>query len=159
VAEALTPAARLALQAWVRDGGTLLGWRRPGVDVASAAGLTAVTAADPPPGFQVAGASLRIALDASDPVAWGEQAEGWAFDTGDPVLAANGAPTAAAYPGNDRFHAAGYTVGADALRGTAAVTDERQGSGRVVLFSFDPAFRGYVEGTERLVANALLAPG
>jgi NTE family protein len=53
---------------------------------------------------------------------------------------------------------AGYAQGTAPLHGTAAVLDEPAGAGRTVLFAFDPAFRGYVEGTERLVANALLAP-
>jgi dihydroflavonol-4-reductase len=65
---------------------------------------------------------------------------------------------AAAYPAGPRFRVSGYTVGVGALEGSAAATDERAGAGRVVLFSFDPAFRGYAEGTERLLANALLAP-
>lgn len=154
----LSPLALARLQAWVRGGGTLVGWRGRGVAVARAAGVTAVATTPAPASYQIPGAQLRIALDPRDPVALGESPTGWAFDQGDPILAANGAPAAAAYPADGSFFVSGYTSGADVLRGTAAITDELVGSGRVVLFAFDPAFRDYTEGTERLVGNALLAP-
>ncbi|MDG4757465.1 M14 family zinc carboxypeptidase [Micromonospora sp. WMMD710] len=56
------------------------------------------------------------------------------------------------------FWANGYTVGADALKGTAAVVDEPTGAGRAVLFAFNPLFRAYNENGLHLVANALLYP-
>ncbi len=155
---ALSAPAALALGAWVRSGGELVGVRRQGVDVARAAGLTAVTAIPAPEGFKVAGAALRVTLDPADPVAWGEAGESYTFVVDDPILDAHGARVVARYPANGRFHVSGYSNGADVLRGTAAATDELVGAGRVVLFAFDPAFRGYVESTERLVGNALLAP-
>jgi hypothetical protein len=155
---AINPHGLAALAAWVRGGGTLIGWQQQGVALARAAGVTAVTAVDPPPTLQVAGVLLRDALDDSDPVAWGEDASGFTFDTSDPLLSANGAPVVARYPSGSDFFVSGYAAGTGVLRGTVAATDEHVGAGRVVLFAFDPAFRGYAEGTERLVANALLAP-
>jgi hypothetical protein len=157
-ASQLSVGALAGIQAWVRAGGTLIGWRGRGLAVAQAAGVTAVREAPTPAGLQVPGAELRVAFDDSDPVALGEEPEGYAFNTGDPVLAANGARVVAAYPTGARFFVSGYTTGTGALQGTAAATDEVVGAGRVVLFAFDPAFRGYTDGTERLVANALLAP-
>src|SRR5206468_12560269 len=100
--------------------------------------------------------SLHDALPIS--VAWGERAGGFVFATGDPVLHAAGGTVVARYPTGSAFFAGGYAQATGALHGTAAVLDEPFGAGRTVLFAFDPVFRGYVEGTERLVANALLAP-
>ena len=154
----LTPAAAAALATWVRAGGTLVAWRKQGLDVARAAGVTAVAQRAAPGDFQAGGVLVRTTLDPSDPVAWGEDAEGFAFDVNDPILDAHGAPVVARYPAAARAWISGYTVGASALADSAAATDERVGAGRVVLFAFDPAFRGYAEGTERLLANALLAP-
>ena len=74
------------------------------------------------------------------------------------MLHASGGTVVARYPAGSAFFAGGYARDTGPLRGTAAVLDEPVGAGRTVLFAFDPAFRGYVEGTERLVANALLAP-
>jgi hypothetical protein len=44
------------------------------------------------------------------------------------------------------------------LNGTPALVDAAFGAGRVALFASDPSFRGYAEGGQRLLANALLAP-
>jgi hypothetical protein len=74
------------------------------------------------------------------------------------VLSASGGTVVARYGAGATFFAGGYAAGTGPLQGTAAVLDEPVGAGRAVLFAFDPVFRGYVEGTERLVGNALLAP-
>jgi hypothetical protein len=146
-----------ALQAWVRNGGTYIGFRSEGITLAQSAGITAATAS-PPTDAQMPGVSLAVTLNPHDPVAWGERARGFVFATGDPVLHASGGTVVARYPSGSAFFAGGYAHDTGRLHGTAAVLDEPTGAGRTVLFSFDPAFRGYVEGTERLVANALLAP-
>ena len=146
-----------ALQSWVRNGGTYIGFRGAGIELAQSAGITTATAspaADP----QMPGVSLGVALDPDDPVAWGERTSGFVFAGGDPVLHPSGGTVVARYPSGSAFFAGGYAEGTAALHGTAAALDEPTGAGRTVLFAFDPVFRGYVEGTERLVANALLAP-
>jgi hypothetical protein len=154
----LSTAALAAVQAWVRAGGTLVGWRSRGLAVAQAASVTAVQMARQPRNFQVPGIAVRVALDPTDPVAAGEASESWVFNTGDPVLDARGARVVASYPPGERFFVSGYATGTDGLRGTPTATDESVNRGRVVLFAFDPVFRGYVEATQRLVGNALLAP-
>ncbi len=46
------------------------------------------------------------------------------------------------------------------LRNTAFATVERIGAGQLILFADDPVFRGYFEGSSRLLLNAiLLGPG
>jgi hypothetical protein len=154
-----TPSAAglAALQAWVRGGGTYIGVRGEGIALAQSAAITTATAS-PPADAQLPGVSLAVQLDPGDPVAWGERTGGFAFATGDPVLHASGGTVVARYPSGSAFFAGGHAEGTAALHGTAAVLDEPTGAGRTVLFTFDPVFRGYVEGTERLVANALLAP-
>jgi hypothetical protein len=152
-----TGAALAALQAWVRAGGTYLGIRGQGIALAQSAAITTATAS-PPTDAQMPGVSLGVQLDPGAPVAWGERASGFAFATGDPVLSASGGTVVARYGAGATFFAGGYAADTGPLQGTAAVIDESIGAGRTVLFAFDPVFRGYVEGTERLVANALLAP-
>jgi hypothetical protein len=154
----VSPPALLALQAWVRAGGTYVGVRGAGVAVAEAAGLTSARLAPPSLALKVPGASLGVLLDDGDPVAWGMGRAGFAFNNGDPVLAAGGAHAVARYPGADGFFVSGYAEGTSALHGTPALLREGLGAGHVVLFAFDPAFRAYAEGTQRLLANALLIP-
>jgi hypothetical protein len=143
--------------AFVRGGGTYVGWRARGITLAAAAGVTSAAANDAG-GLRVAGAAIRIELDTADPVAWGFTAGGpFVLDQGDPVLAA-GSGIVGRFPPAGRLWRSGYATGESAIHDTAAVIHERAGAGDVVLFSFDPAFRGYTEGTERLLANALLLP-
>jgi hypothetical protein len=143
--------------AFVRAGGTYVGWRARGIAIAAAAGLTSAVARDVD-GLRVAGAAIRIELDPADPLAWGFTRGGpFVLDQGDPVLAA-GSGVVGRFPPPARFWRSGYATGASAIEDTAAVIHGRAGAGDVVLFSFDPAFRGYTEGTERLLANALLLP-
>ena len=52
----------------------------------------------------------------------------------------------------------GLDIGASRLAGTSVVADERVGQGRLISFSVDPNFRGWTEGTWRLLWNALLGP-
>jgi hypothetical protein len=154
---ALSAAALASLQSWVRAGGTYIGVRGEGIAVAQSAAITTATATAPADAA-MPGVSLGVQLDGADPVAWGERSTGFAFATGDPVLHASGGAVVARYPAGSAFFAGGYARDTGPLRGTAAALDEPTGAGRTVLFAFDPVFRGYVEGTERLVANALLAP-
>jgi hypothetical protein len=143
--------------AFVRSGGTYVGWRARGIALAGAAGLTTAAASDIS-GLRVAGAAVPIELDPADPLAWGFTRGGpFVLDQGDPVLAA-ASGIVGRFPPATRFWRSGYATGESAIEDTAAVIHERAGAGDVVLFSFDPAFRGYTEGTERLLANALLLP-
>lgn len=154
----LGTAALVALQAWIRGGGTLIGARTAGVAVARAAGVTAVRTVQAPPDLQTPGNPVRLLLDTADPVALGERAESFALNAQDPLFDAGTAKVLARYPEDARFFVSGYATGTGVLRGAPAVTDETVGAGRVVLFAFDPVFRGSVEATQRLVGNALLAP-
>jgi hypothetical protein len=152
----LGPAALAQVQAFVRGGGRYIGWRARGIGIAGAAGLTparAETAAR----LKAPGTAVEVVLDAASPLAWGTTGRVYALDQADPVLRL-GAGAVGRYPPAGALWHSGYLAGAGALGNTPAVLDEPFGSGDVVLFTFDPAFRGYADGTERLVANALLAP-
>src|SRR3712207_6973997 len=51
--------------------------------------------------------------------------------------------------GHPDFFVSGFADGAEELGGTAAVIDEPVGDGRAVLFSFEPNFRAFTDGTQR----------
>ena len=152
-----SPAAVAAVQAWVRTGGTYVGVRGQGIALAQSAGITTATVAPPADALMPASRSACSSMPPT-PSPGASVPSGFAFATGDPVLHAAGGTVVARYPSGSAFFAGGYARSTGPLRGTAAVLDEPVGAGRTILFAFDPAFRGYVEGTERLVANALLAP-
>nr|WP_243709564.1 M14 family zinc carboxypeptidase [Micromonospora sp. 15K316] len=155
----LTAAGQANLRNWIGQGHTYIGLRNEGTRMARAAGLTSTTEKPKPTGYQVIGSHLRVDVDTASPVAAGRPAEDFEFNNGDPILNPSTTGTnVLRYPSGDTFWANGYTVGVDALRGTAAVVDEPTGAGRAVLFAFNPLFRAYNENGLHLVANALLYP-
>jgi hypothetical protein len=131
----LAPPALQALAAFVGAGGTYVGWRARGVEVAHAAGLTTATIDRTPAALMVPGAAVAVAgtvvLDDDDPLI-----------VGGSVAATYGAVVS------------GWTSSSPA--GRPAILQERPGAGRAVLFAFDPVFRASAEAAERLLTTALL---
>jgi hypothetical protein len=136
---ALSQAALQAIGAFVAAGGTYVGWRARGIEVAGAAGLTAATIDPTPSQVLVPGAAVRV----GDTIV---------LDNNDPVV------TGGTVTGTYLAVVSGWTQGSPG--GRTAIVAERAGSGHVTLFAFDPVFRASTEGAERLLTNALLAtPG
>ncbi|WP_430502644.1 M14 family zinc carboxypeptidase [Micromonospora trifolii] len=155
----LTAVGQANLRDWIGQGHTYLGLRNEGTRVARAAGLTSTTEKTKPADYLVIGSHLRVDVDQDSPVALGRPAEDFEFNNSDPILTPSTTGTnVLTYPTGDTFWANGYTVGAETLKGTAAVVDEPTGAGRAVLFAFNPLFRAYNENGLHLVANALLYP-
>ena len=152
---ALKPAGRRALVSWLNAGGRYIGWGG-GAVLAGRVGLTTDLFADPH--SDVAGALIRVNADTGSPLASGVGDEAYVFYEYDPVIrAADPRHVAARFPaaGSPDFYVSGFADGEEELGGTAAVTDEPAGSGRVVLFASEPNFRGYTTGTQKVLWNAL----
>jgi hypothetical protein len=135
----LSQAALQAIGAFVAAGGTYVGWRARGIQVAGAAGLTAATIDPNPSQIQIPGAAVdvggAIVLDNNDPTVIG----GTVVGTYTEVVS-------------------GWAQGSPA--GRPAILLEHVGAGRAELFAFDPVFRASTEDAERLLTQALLAtPG
>jgi len=155
----LTATGQANLRNWIALGHTYIGLRNEGTRMARAAGLTSTTEKTKPGDYLVIGSHLRVDVDDRSPVALGRPAEDFEFNNGDPILnASTTGVNVVSYPSDDTFWYNGYTVHADALKGTAVVVDEPTGAGRAVLFAFNPLFRAYNENGLQLVANALLYP-
>jgi zinc carboxypeptidase len=136
---ALSQPALQAIGVFVAAGGTYVGWRDRGIQVAGAAGLTAATIDPNPAQIQIPGAAVnvngRIVLDNNDPTVIGGTVVG-------------------TYTGV----VSGWTQGSPA--GRPAILEEHVGAGRAELFAFDPVFRASTEDAERLLTRALRAtPG
>ncbi|PTL60104.1 M14 family zinc carboxypeptidase [Paraconexibacter algicola] len=159
-APTLTALGLRAVQDFVRAGGTYVGLRAQGLGVAQAAGLTSARTVAAPRGFQVPGVSIAVRVDDRSPVTWGLGGRSWVFNTGDPIVerGSSRGREAVAYAPAGALVISGYAEGTEVLAGTPVVLDERFGAGRAVIFTVDAAFRGSVEGTERMLANAVLAP-
>jgi hypothetical protein len=157
-ADALGPAGQQALRDWVAGGGRYVGWQG-GTRLAAALGITTATLAEPT--SDIPGSLLRVRVDRGSPLSKDVGRFAWAFYAYDLVMrASDPAQVAVAYPpaGDPDFFVSGFAAGAEELGGTAAVVDEPVGSGRAVLFSFEPNFRAFSDGTQRLLGNAVLGP-
>jgi hypothetical protein len=142
-----------ALTSWVAAGGRLVGVSG-GATLAGRLGLTGATLASPT--SDIPGSLVRASV-AGSPLTEGVGDTVWNFVEYDPVLHAAPATVAVGYQ-QDTFALSGFAEGEQELVGTAAVTDERYSSGRVVLFASDPAFRAFTDGTEKILRNAVLGP-
>ena len=152
---ALGAKGRRALADWVTSGGRYIGWGG-GAVLAGRTRLTTDTFADPH--SDVAGALLRVNVDEGSPLADGVGDEGYTFYDYDPVMrATNPSYVVASYPAAETqdFYVSGFADGEEELGGTAAITDEPAGLGRVVLFGSEPNFRAYTLGMRKVLWNAL----
>ncbi|ART51863.1 hypothetical protein CBP34_09630 [Acidovorax carolinensis] len=105
------------------------------------------------------GALIRVRMDPASPLAAG-MTNPWVMYVNDAVMEPGLGKVVARFPaiGDPDYHTSGLAIGVDELANTAALVDEAVGSGRSVVFSFDPNFRGWTEGTQRLLWNVLYGP-
>ena len=154
----LGPKGRANLKAWVQNGGRYVGWLDGGV-LASALGISGTVYGDGgDAGVSTPGSLFRVRVNDGSPLAAGVGPFAWTLDDARYVLSSGaGATIPLRYPdaGSSDFFVSGQADGAAALGGRPAATDERVGSGRVVAFGFDPNFRAFADGTEKLLRNAV----
>jgi hypothetical protein len=123
-------------------------------------GVRSATGGLRPQEFYVPGSILRAALtpDRSLTSGLGDTADVWywassrAFDVTDPAI-----DVVARYAEHDT-RVSGWILGAQHLAGTPALLEARAGTGSVVLFGFQPNYRGQSVATWPLLFNALSVP-
>jgi len=148
---------------WIAEGGVYVGTARPGgtggTPFAVASGFT-TSSLSTPTGLGVPGTMFRVALNDKSPVTLGAPDFGYWYGLGEQLMApSTTGANAGMYPLTEPdFFVSGYASGADVLKGTAALVDEKLGAGRVVLFSGETDYRVYTTGTAFLLANAITYP-
>ena len=157
VNQVLGKAGKLALVDWVNAGGRYVGYRG-GAELATRFGIS--TAQLQQPNSVIPGSLIRVQLDPSSPLADGVGDFAWVMYDADRILQPVGGTAPVTYPafGSADFAVSGLGTGADRLGGTAAVVDEPMGDGRSIVFSIDPNFRAWTEGTQQILWNAILGP-
>jgi hypothetical protein len=148
---------RRALIDWVNAGGRYVGWKG-GTQLAARLGISTVVLQSSH--VQAPGTMFRVVVDQSSPLADGVGSFDWAYYVDDDVMTPGLGSEAVYYPpaSSGDFFVSGYAKRPDQLGGTAAVVDEPVGAGRSVVFSFEPNFRAFTEGTQRLLWNAIFGP-
>ena len=112
--------------------------------------------------FYCPGSILRTYLDTAHPVARGMQRESVAWVEDSPVFEIKSDPLAlvrvkivARYPDAGTPLLSGWLLGAERIRGKAALVEVGLGGGRVYLFGFRPQYRAQSLATYPLLFNAL----
>ncbi len=110
------------------------------------------------------GSILRIAVDSSNPLAFGMPPEAFAFSSGGQAYDITLLPeynhgereirSVAKYASKDLL-ASGWISGEKAVLGKDILVDARYGKGHVILFGFRPQFRGQSFGTFKFLLNAI----
>jgi hypothetical protein len=93
---------------------------------------------------------LARAFVAPTPAVWFENSP--AFDVTDPVRAS----VVAKYPASGNSLLSGWLLGPEKVNGKAALVDVTHGKGHVILFGFQPQYRGQTEATYPLIWGAIL---
>lgn len=157
-AQRMGSAGAQALSAWVNGGGHYVGWRG-GTTLAAQLGLSTVQLADPT--SQVPGTLFRVTTTQQGPLTAGVGPTNEVMYEFDLVMrASDPADVVLAYPSPDSpdWFVSGYQEGAEELAGTAAEVNEHVGSGAVTVFSVDPNYRAFTDGTARSLFDAIMAP-
>jgi hypothetical protein len=134
-----------------------VGWQG-GAQIAAQTGVSTVTLNASH--TNMPGSLVRVAMDPGSPLDAGVGPTAWVMYQDDSVMVPGAGYAAAAFPApsSPSFGVSGLAEGADQLGGSAAVVDEAVGAGRSIVFSVDPTFRGWTQGTERILWNAVTGP-
>jgi len=99
-------------------------------------------------------------MDLSSPLAAGVGELDWVMYLDDRTMQPGLGAAVGTIPGpaDLDFATSGLAVGVETLAGTSVLADEAVGNGRVISFSIDPNFRGWSQGTQRLLWNAIVGP-
>ena len=153
-----------AFDEFVRAGGTVVAWNQGASAVVNALHLPVknVVAGVPRREYFTGGSIMRAIVDTTHPIMAGMPASADVFVFNSPVFTTldgfDGA-VLAKYPNEGPILRSGYLAGEKHMRGMAAALDVKHDRGRVILFAFQPQWRGQSTGTFRVVFNSTLFGG
>jgi hypothetical protein len=111
----------------------------------------------PPEDFYIPGSILRLDLDPSHPISEGEPAENiaWYWRTSRAFEVNDDRATVVGTYGDGDPRLAGWVLGEEHVAGQPALVEVEVGQGSVVLFGFQPNFRGQTVALWPLLFNSL----
>jgi hypothetical protein len=145
-----------ALKAFAAAGGTLIFLDQAGALAIDMLALPVREVTQGQEEFFCPGSILRVALDTSQPLAFGMPADTRAFFAFSSAYDAGPAARTVARYGTQDLLVSGWLEGEQVIAGKAAVVEIGAGAGRVVLLGFRAQHRGQSYATFRFLFNALL---
>jgi hypothetical protein len=106
--------------------------------------------------FYIPGSILQVAVDPTNPIAFGSTPTVPIFYENGPTFKVNGAAHSAAYFDTDKPLLSGWILGGQFLKGTSVIAEKPLGKGQIILFGFRPQYRAQSEVTYKFLFNALL---
>jgi len=155
--QALGAKGKKALRDWVNAGGRLVAWQGGAVIAAKSGASTAKFSGSH---TNMPGTLVRVSLDPSSPLAAGVGDQDWILYQDDSRMQPGLGTAVSTFPAfsDPDYATSGLAIGVETLAGSSVVSDEAVGAGRVISFSIDPNFRGWTQGTQRLLWNAIAGP-
>ncbi len=148
-----------AVDEFVRSGGTVVAWNQGATSVANALRLPVrnIVAGLDRKEYFTGGSVMQVITDRSHPVMAGMPGRADVFVSNSPVFTTldgfEGA-VLAKFPADATPLRSGFLNGAQYMQGFAAALDVKHDRGHVVLFAFQPQWRGQPTGTFRAIFNA-----
>jgi hypothetical protein len=154
----LGPDGAAALKAFVEAGGTIITQNKAADVYATKDNPAFKNALDgvPPKEFYCPGSILEIAVDTSNPIAFGSTPNVPVFFETGPTFKLSGDAISVAHYASDHPLLSGWILGGKYLDGTSAIAEVPVGKGRIVAFGFVPMYRGLSEVTYKFLLNAML---
>jgi hypothetical protein len=106
--------------------------------------------------FFIPGSILQVAVDTTNPIAFGSTPTVPIFYENGPTFKVNGDARSIAFFNTDKPLLSGWILGGQFLKDTSVIAEEPVGKGRIVLFGFRPQYRAQSEVTYKFLFNALL---
>jgi len=106
--------------------------------------------------FFIPGSILQVAVDTTNPIAFGSTPTVPIFYENGPTFRVNGTARSVAFFNTDKPLLSGWILGGQYLKGTSVIAEEPLGKGRIILFGFRPQYRAQSEITYKFLFNALL---
>lgn len=147
-----------ALKAFVEAGGTIITNNKAADVYARKSNPDFTNALDgvPPQEFYCPGSILDVAVDTSNPIAFGSTPTVPVFFETGPAFKLSGDAVSVAHYASDHSLLSGWILGGKYLDGTTAIAEVPTGKGRIIAFGFVPMYRGLSEVTYKFLLNAML---
>jgi Zinc carboxypeptidase len=153
----LGPEGVATLEAFTNSGGTVITFNRAS-EVYTKKGGAIENALDTIDHrqFYIPGSILQVAVDPTNPIAFGSTPTVPIFYENGPVFhVSSGAQSIASFNTSAPL-LSGWILGGNLLKGTSVIAEENVGKGHLILFGFRPQYRAISEVTYKFLFNALL---